>query len=45
MRSKLFVKSLDDMLDPEEEHVSYNVESLFTSIPVSEINVRVRIRG
>ena len=25
-----------DILDPEEEYVSYDVESLFTSIPVSE---------
>ena len=24
------------ILDPDEEHVSYDVESLFTSIPVSE---------
>ena len=26
----------NDVLDPEEEYVSYDVESLFTSIPVSE---------
>ena len=24
------------ILDPEEEYVSYDVESLFTSIPISE---------
>ena len=26
----------NDVLDPDEEHVSHNVESLFTSIPVKE---------
>ena len=26
----------NDILDPEEEYVSYDVESLFPSIPVSE---------
>ena len=33
----LFPKIIkNDILDPEEEYVSYDVESLFTSIPISE---------
>ena len=33
----LFAKIIkNDILDPEEEYVSYDVESLFTSIPISE---------
>ena len=37
----LFVEIIkNDILDPEEEYVSYNVESWFTSITVSEtINI------
>ena len=33
----LFAKIIrNDILDPEEEYVSYDVESLFTSIPIRE---------